>query len=78
MTLEDIRKKIDEIDSKIIDLLEKRIELAIETKQFKGQFQDEKREKEILSKISNPCIREIYKTIFKNIKKIVKTLYQNK
>ena len=71
--LKEIREKIDAADDQIIKLLEQRISLAIETKKFKVKFEDRKREKEILEKISNPCIKNIYKSIFSNIKKIIKS-----
>jgi chorismate mutase len=70
--LEEIRKKIDEIDNQLILLLEKRIALAIETKKFKVKFEDKDRENLILEKISNPYIKDIYKSIFVTIKKLSK------
>ncbi len=72
MTLFNIRKKIDKIDDKIIILLEKRLLLAKELKKIKKKIKDKKREDEILSKIKSIFIKDIYKTIFKNSKKVQK------
>jgi len=72
MTLFNIRKKIDKIDDKIIDLLEKRFLLAKEVKKFKKKIKDKKREEEILSKIKSIYIQDIYKIILKNSKRMQK------
>lgn len=65
-----IRKKIDKIDDKIIDLLKKRFFLTDEIKKYKKELLDKKREEEILSKISSSLIKNIYLNIFENSKKI--------
>jgi len=65
-----IRKKIDKIDDKIIDLLKKRFFLTDEIKKYKKELLDKKREEEILSKISSSLIKNIYLSIFENSKKI--------
>ncbi|MBI5046467.1 prephenate dehydratase [Candidatus Micrarchaeota archaeon] len=51
MELEDLRKKIDRIDSEIIQLLSDRMEIAVRTKHLKKTVSDPDREKELLSKI---------------------------
>ncbi|MEM4348669.1 MAG: prephenate dehydratase domain-containing protein, partial [Candidatus Anstonellaceae archaeon] len=48
MNLENIRKKIDKIDGKIVKLLSSRMELALLTTKFKGSILDKQREKELL------------------------------
>jgi len=69
MTLEKIRKEIDEIDIEIQDLLEKRFSLVLQALKYKKKVLDKKREEEILNKISSPYIRDIFKTILKTSKK---------
>lgn len=51
MGLEEIRKDIDVIDSKILKLLNDRMELVIMAKRFKTQIQDSQREKELFDRI---------------------------
>lgn len=72
MSLYKLRNQIDKIDDKIIALLEKRLRIAKSIKKYKTKIGDSKREKEILAKISSAYIQDIYKTIFKNSKKIQK------
>ena len=69
MDLAEIRKKIDKLDDEIISLLEKRLDLACQTKKFKTHIVDKEREKEILRKISSKDICEIYRLIFHYSKK---------
>jgi len=64
-----LRKKIDRIDDKIINFLEKRFILTDEIKKYKNKTYDPKREEYILSKISSNEIKNIYLSIFKNSKK---------
>jgi len=75
MSLEKFRKQIDEIDSKIIPLLEKRLLLAKELRKFKTKTQDSSREDQILKKIKSKYIQDIYLSIFKNSKKIQEDNY---
>lgn len=72
MSLNKLREEIDLIDAKIIELLKIRISLACKTEKFKKKIYDRKREKEILIKIKDPLIQEIYKTIFKAIKRKIR------
>jgi len=51
MSLEAIRKQIDRLDGKLIQLLEERMEQAILAKRFKKQVEDTGREQAILDKI---------------------------
>lgn len=51
MNLKEIRKKIDVTDSRIIQLLNDRMELAILAKRFKTEVEEPQREKEIFVKI---------------------------
>lgn len=52
MSLVEIRKKIDFIDSKILKLLNDRMELVLMAKKFKAQIEDRQREKEVFERIS--------------------------
>lgn len=80
INLKKIRKRIDRIDNQIVDLLEKRLSLALETASFKDQLQDKKRETEILNRlaqrldrysyISCSLINKIYSLIFQESLKL--------
>ena len=78
MSLENIRQKIDEIDEKIISLLEKRLQLAYQTKKCKTKIKDKKREEEILKKTSSSYLKDIYRTILKSSQKAQKTSLSKK
>ncbi|OQY36620.1 MAG: hypothetical protein B6226_06260 [Candidatus Cloacimonetes bacterium 4572_65] len=56
MSLETIRKKIDKVDQEIIKLLAKRMELALESAQYKDKVEDSSREEVILKKLE--CLAE--------------------
>ncbi|MFH1520749.1 MAG: prephenate dehydratase domain-containing protein [Candidatus Micrarchaeota archaeon] len=51
MELEELRKKIDGIDSEILKLLNKRMEFALRTRKLKKQVTDKPREDSILHKV---------------------------
>ena len=51
MDLDEIRKDINFLDSKIMNLLNDRMGLALMAKKFKSQIEDSKREKEVLDRI---------------------------
>jgi len=76
--IEAIRKEIDNIDSRIFDLLKDRLKLVIGTLNVKETVEDLSREDEIFRTISSICdteledryIGNIYLTIFKEGKKI--------
>ncbi|NGX34613.1 MAG: hypothetical protein K1060chlam1_00966 [Candidatus Anoxychlamydiales bacterium] len=72
--LDKLRDQIDEIDDQIIPLLEKRLKLAKEIKKYKKEITNSNREQKILDKINSKYIKDIYKTIFKNSKKIQRNL----
>ncbi|NGX32304.1 MAG: hypothetical protein K1060chlam4_00345 [Candidatus Anoxychlamydiales bacterium] len=74
MTLENLRNQIDELDNQIIPLLEKRLALAKEVRKYKKEITDFNREKNILDKIKSDYIKDIYKIIFKNSKKLQRSL----
>ena len=69
MSLAKIIKEIDKLDDEIISLLEERLALACQAKNFKTHIIDKEREEEILRKISSEYIRDIYRSIFHNSKK---------
>jgi prephenate dehydratase/chorismate mutase len=52
LKLKDVREKIDRVDFEILNLLKKRIELALMTKKLKKEVADPQREKEILDRIT--------------------------
>lgn len=76
------REKIDEIDAKLISLLDKRFELSIKVGFYKKQnllpIENSKREMEILNRIASICetqkksklVEEVYKEIFRISKSI--------
>ncbi len=70
--LDEIRKKIDELDDQIISLLEQRFSIVKDINKLKKNITDSKREKEILNKIQSKNIQKIYKEIFKISKQIQK------
>lgn len=51
MSLSEIREKIDSIDREILEKLNERMELAMQTREFKPQISDRQRETQILDKI---------------------------
>jgi prephenate dehydratase/chorismate mutase len=59
MSLDIIRKNIDRIDSKILNLLGYRMELVLMAKKFKSQIEDIKREKQLLERIKRNSTRLI-------------------
>jgi chorismate mutase len=71
-----LREEIDAIDDDIIKLLEKRFDLILLIKKYKKENNieifDQNRENEILKKISDLNIQEVYKELFKISKKIQK------
>ena len=70
--LKNIRDQIDALDKEIVSNLEKRFNLVLKMKNLnlKKNIEDKKREKDILRKIENDEIKNIYKEIFKISKKI--------
>lgn len=72
--LQNFRKRIDKIDSKIVILLRKRISIIKKIGLFKAKYKrpvkNESREQEILDKLDNDFEKEIFKTILKESKKI--------
>jgi prephenate dehydratase/chorismate mutase/prephenate dehydratase len=59
MDLKKIRKDIELLDSKILKLLNDRMELALMAKRFKPQIEDKEREKELLDQIRRNAPRLI-------------------
>ena len=51
MKLEEIRNNIDLIDSKILKLLNDRMEQALLAKKFKNKIEDQDREKEVMDRL---------------------------
>jgi chorismate mutase len=78
MNLETIRKEIDSIDQQIIELLIKRFEKALQTKQFKKTTTDKTREEEVLDAVRRAAkypLREefaieLYRKIISESKKL--------
>ncbi len=78
MGLDEIRKKIDQIDSEILSLLNSRFETALRTKNLKTEITDSKRESDLLKKLqdrSSGLMRsEFSEKLFKSIIDESKTL----
>jgi prephenate dehydratase/chorismate mutase/prephenate dehydratase len=80
MSLDTIRKNIDRIDSKILNLLGYRMEQALMAKKFKSQIEDIKREKQLLETIkrnstgliNGAFLEKIYNEILKESKRLQK------
>ncbi|MFA5106557.1 MAG: prephenate dehydratase [Candidatus Micrarchaeia archaeon] len=53
MNLEELRQKLDRIDSEMIKLLNVRMEIALRTRKQKNGVQEEAREREVLGKVKN-------------------------
>lgn len=78
MTLDDLRHDIDKIDTKILSLLNERMERAVLTRQFKTSIEDKDRETALLEKIrrSSHCLVEpnfagdIYSKILEESKRL--------
>lgn len=74
MSIEELRREIDEIDGKITELFVKRLALSRKAGEIKKEknlpVRDEKREKEITEKLAAKAgddgeyIKELYKTVF--------------
>jgi len=66
--LEKARRKIDRIDGEILERLNERFRLALETCQYKMSLQDRKREAEVLGRIREraaelDCLREDFAAV---------------
>ena len=79
MNIIQLRAKIDEVDNQIIQLLEKRISLAIQIGRLRGSAkQDESRELDVIrrlaaaneeSRLSDQAIAAIWQCIFEHSRK---------
>ena len=80
MSLKDIRNAIDSIDSRILKLLNDRMEMVLMAKKFKPQIEDREREKEIIERIEKNLTGLIHATfvhgIYTEILKESKNLQQ--
>ena len=84
MSLEEIRKKIDYLDSRILRLLNERMELGLMAKKFKPKIEDNEREKALLDRIrSNSTVlinagfmEKLYVEIINQSKNIQQKDYQ--
>jgi len=78
MSLEEIRKNIDSLDSQILLLLNNRMEQVLIAKKFKTEIEDNKREKEVFDKIRENStglinakfLEKIYTEIIKESKEL--------
>jgi chorismate mutase len=80
MKLETLREQIDQLDDRIISLLDKRIQLACKTSQHKNRIFDLRREKQIfrrlktrakkLSLLDPEFVQKLYGMILKESRKI--------
>ncbi len=84
MGLKEIRKNIDLIDSKILKLLNDRMEQALMAKKFKSQIEEKQREEELLERIRKDSTglinvdftEKIYMEIIKESKKLQQKDYK--
>ncbi|MDO8553770.1 MAG: prephenate dehydratase [Candidatus Micrarchaeota archaeon] len=80
MTLEETRKKIDLVDSEIINMLNERMELILKARNFKKDIEDPAREKEVIENVKKSATlivnsgfsEEIFKSIVKESKNVQK------
>ena len=78
MSLKEIRKRIDIIDSQILQLLNNRMEQVLLAKKFKTEIEDNEREREVLDRIAristglihSELMEKIYVEIIKESKKL--------
>ncbi len=78
MKLEDIRRKIDKIDRELLVLLQERMGLAIQSKKFKTDIADPKREKVVLARaermnlalVEHSFARQLLATIIEESKRL--------
>ncbi len=78
MTLEEVRKSIDELDAEIVRRLGKRFELALMAKKFKTHISDPGREKQVLASVkkvfphfvSSEFSERLYAEIFAESKRL--------
>lgn len=81
MSLEEIRKNIDSIDSQIMQLLNNRMEQVLLAKKFKTEIEDNEREKEVLDRIGQNSTglinAEFMEKVYVEIIKESKRLQQN-
>lgn len=66
-SLSDIRKKIDKLDSKIINLLKERLITILSTMDKKDRIEDISREEEILSRIKECSENEYIESYLKSV-----------
>ena len=84
MSLKEIRKNIDVLDSRILKLLNDRMELVLMAKKFKSKIEDSQREKELLDKIETNStglihaefIEKVYVEIIKESKNLQQQDYK--
>jgi len=75
-----IRDEIDKIDDELIDLLDRRLELALKTATEKKKIKDLSRQKSIIDRLNSynkknldkTFINDLYKIIFKQSRKLQK------
>ncbi|MEE4310345.1 MAG: prephenate dehydratase domain-containing protein [candidate division KSB1 bacterium] len=80
MNLDDIRKKIDQIDSQILKLLDSRMELGLKAKKMKKEIEDLKREAVVLEKVRSKArgmltpdfTEKLYKEVISESKRLQK------
>lgn len=84
MSLEHIRERIDILDSRIVGLLNERMELVLMARRFKTDVEDLKREKEILDRIGRSApglseekfLRRIYLEVLEESKRLQRNEYR--
>ena len=74
MSLIKVRTEIDKIDREIVSLLSKRMDLALESKQYKTEVEDLEREKNI--DLSLKRLSEEFRLDYSYLKKIYNIIFQ--
>ena len=84
MSLEEIRKNIDSLDSQILQLLNNRMEQVLLAKKFKTEIEDNEREKEVLDRIEKNStglinaqfMEKVYVEIIKESKRLQQSNFE--
>jgi prephenate dehydratase/chorismate mutase len=82
MSLEETRKSIDAIDSKILNLINQRMELALQTARYKEKIEDQEREKQVLERaklnLGRLVSADFCETLFTHIMKEGKSIQEKR
>jgi len=71
MNLQDVRKRMSDIDGDLIQLLEERMELGLRAKRFKKETVDESREEAVLSRVKHNDMALVEETFAGSLFRVV-------